>query len=110
MTGSKVLVYHYRHEGSPLVKGGLAVVDQRELDGILEKHPEIQMSSKSIARGVMTVDVHQRDLLTNEQSEGIGSYPNRDVNLAGVKLPVTVVLSSVLSGNHKKMIILSKKL
>lgn len=37
MVGSKILVYHYRHEGSPLVKGGLAVIEQAELVRILEK-------------------------------------------------------------------------
>lgn len=67
------------------------------------------MTSKSIARGVMTVDIHQRDLLTTEQLEGSEAYPNRNVNVAGVKLPVTVVLGSLIGG-HREMVIFSKKL
>lgn len=33
----RVLVYHYRANGTPVVKGGLAVVSRRELEDILQK-------------------------------------------------------------------------
>lgn len=42
MTSSdSVLVYHYRHNGAPVVKDGLAVIKKQQLQDILEQRTSL---------------------------------------------------------------------
>ncbi|TKA80700.1 hypothetical protein B0A55_03697 [Friedmanniomyces simplex] len=110
MTGSnKVLVYHYRHNGSPIIKDGLATIKQEELDQILRDHPTLHSKSKRIPRGVMAVEILQRDLLTPAQATRFDRYPNADANVAGLTLPLYVVLGSAFAGKYAELVILSTK-
>ncbi|KAK5121183.1 hypothetical protein LTR85_005667 [Meristemomyces frigidus] len=105
----KVLVYHYRHNGKPAVKGGLAVITRQQLKDILRDNPDLQSGSKAIPRGTMSIDIHQRDLLTPSPTTD-EQHPNSDANIAGVKLPLSVWLGSTLTGAYSELVVLSKKL
>ncbi|KAI6802198.1 Peptidyl-prolyl cis-trans isomerase-like [Hortaea werneckii] len=110
MTSSdSVLVYHYRHNGAPAVKDGLAVIKKQELQDILEQHPDLQPSTKSIPRGAVHVDIYQRDLYTPSQVEANEEYPNNEANVASVKLPLDVTVRNGLTGAFSELVILSTK-
>ena len=64
---------------------------------------------KAIPRGATAVDIHQRDLSTTAQGATADEHPNADANVAGVKLPLSVVLGSTFAGAHKELVILSAK-
>ena len=57
----------------------------------------------------MSVDIHQRDLLTESQAAEGEQHPNSEQNVAGVKLPLNVWLGNTFAGKHSEMVILSKK-
>ncbi|RMY20618.1 hypothetical protein D0867_03877 [Hortaea werneckii] len=110
MTSSdSVLVYHYRHNGVPVVKDGLAVIKKQQLQDILEQHPDLQSSIKSIPRGAVHVDIYQRDLYTPSQVEANEQYPNNEANIAHVKLPLEVTVRNGLTGAFSELVILSTK-
>ncbi|KAI7221354.1 hypothetical protein KC333_g1770 [Hortaea werneckii] len=110
MTSSdSVLVYHYRHNGAPVVKDGLAVIKKQQLQDILEHHPDLQSSIKSIPRGAVHVDIYQRDLYTPSQVEANEQYPNNEANVANVKLPLEVTVRNGLTGAFSELVILSTK-
>ncbi|KAI7544100.1 Peptidyl-prolyl cis-trans isomerase-like [Hortaea werneckii] len=110
MTSSdSVLVYHYRHNGAPVVKDGLAVIKKQQLQDILEQHPDLQSSIKSIPRGAVHVDIYQRDLYTPSQVETNEQYPNNEANIAHVKLPLEVTVRNGLTGAFSELVILSTK-
>ncbi|KAI6840284.1 Peptidyl-prolyl cis-trans isomerase-like [Hortaea werneckii] len=109
-TGSdSVLVYHYRHNGAPAVQDGLAVIKKQQLQNILEQHPDLQSSMKSIPRGAVHVDIYQRDLYTPSQVEANEEYPNNEANVASVKLPLDVTVRNGLTGAFSELVILSTK-
>ncbi|KAI7334215.1 Peptidyl-prolyl cis-trans isomerase-like [Hortaea werneckii] len=110
MTSSdSVLVYHYRHNGAPVVKDGLAVIKKQQLLDILEQHPDLQSSTKSVPRGAVHVDIYQRDLYTPSQVEANAQYPNNEANVASVKLPLEVTVRNGLTGAFSELVILSTK-
>ncbi|KAI7328176.1 Peptidyl-prolyl cis-trans isomerase-like [Hortaea werneckii] len=104
-----VLVYHYRHNGAPAVQDGLAVIKKQQLQDILEQHPDLQSSMKSIPRGAVHVDIYQRDLYTPSQVEANEEYPNNEANVASVKLPLDVTVRNGLTGAFSELVILSTK-
>ncbi|KAK4543895.1 hypothetical protein LTR36_004669 [Oleoguttula mirabilis] len=106
----KVLVYHYRHNGQPAVKDGLAVISRQQLQDILKNNPGLQSGSKAIPRGAMSVEIYQRDLITPSPTTVDEQHPNYDANIAGIKLPLSVWLGSALTGAYSELVILSKKL
>ncbi|KAK5132170.1 hypothetical protein LTR08_000327 [Meristemomyces frigidus] len=108
-TSDKMLVYHYRHNGQPAVKDGLAVITQKQLDDILESNPDLQASTKAIPRGAMSVDIHQCDLLPIAQRASTTQYPNSEANVAGVRIPLGVWLGSTFAGEYSDLVILSKR-
>lgn len=71
---------------------------------------DLQASTKTIPRGAMAVNIHQRDLLTPSQASAADNYPNADAIVAGVKLPLSVALGSIFAGSYSEMVVLSKKL
>ncbi|KAI6870240.1 Peptidyl-prolyl cis-trans isomerase-like [Hortaea werneckii] len=110
MTSSdSVLVYHYRHNGAPVVKDGLAVIKKQQLQDILEQHPDLQSTTKSIPRGAVHVEIYQRDLYTPSQVEANENFPNYEANVASVKLPLEVTVRNGLTGAFSELVILSTK-
>ncbi|KAI7617424.1 Peptidyl-prolyl cis-trans isomerase-like, partial [Hortaea werneckii] len=110
MTSSdSVLVYHYRHNGAPVVKDGLAVIKKQQLQDILEQHLDLQSTTKSIPRGAVHVEIHQRDLYTPSQVEANEEFPNNEANVASVKLPLEVTVRNGLTGAFSELVILSTK-
>ncbi|KAK3653432.1 hypothetical protein LTR56_004636 [Elasticomyces elasticus] len=110
MTGSnKVLVYHHCSNGSPVVKNGLATIEQEELDQILHNNSHLRSSTKEIPRGAMGIEILQRDLLTPDQATKFDRYPNSNANIAGLTLPLYVVLGSALGGKYSELVILREK-
>ncbi|KAI7646270.1 Peptidyl-prolyl cis-trans isomerase-like, partial [Hortaea werneckii] len=108
-SSDSVLVYHYRHNGAPVVKDGLAVIKKQQLQDILEQHPDLQSSIKSIPRAAVHVDIYQRDLYTPSQVEANAQYPNNEANVASVKLPLEVTVLNGLMGAFSELVILSTK-
>ncbi|KAI7089672.1 Peptidyl-prolyl cis-trans isomerase-like [Hortaea werneckii] len=104
-----VLVYHYRANGAPAVKDGLAVIKKQQLQDILEQHLDLQSSTKSIPRGAVHVDIYQRDLYTPSQVDANEEYPNNEANVASVKLPLDVTVRNGLTGAFSELVILSTK-
>ncbi|KAI6811648.1 hypothetical protein KC332_g3424 [Hortaea werneckii] len=110
MTSSdSILVYHYRHNGAPVVKDGLAVIKKHQLQDILEQHPDLQSTTKPIPRGAAHVEIYQRDLYTPSQIEANEQYPNNEANVASVQLPLEVTVRNGLTGAFSELVILSTK-
>ncbi|RMY68271.1 hypothetical protein D0863_07229 [Hortaea werneckii] len=103
------LAYHYRHNGAPVVKDGLAVIKKQQLQDILEQHPDLQSTTKSIPRGAVHVEIYQRDLYTPSQGETNEAYPNNEANVASVKLPLEVTVRNGLTGAFSELVILSTR-
>jgi len=57
----------------------------------------------------MAIEVLQRDLLTPTQAAKYDRYPTADANVAGLTLPLYVVLGSALAGRYSELVILSKR-
>ncbi|TKA26717.1 Peptidyl-prolyl cis-trans isomerase-like 4 [Friedmanniomyces endolithicus] len=71
--------------------------------------PTLLSTSKRIPRGAMAIEVLQRDLLTPTQAAKYDRYPTADANVAGLTLPLYVVLGSALAGRYSELVILSKR-
>ncbi|CZT15304.1 uncharacterized protein RCC_01167 [Ramularia collo-cygni] len=110
MADVKVLVYHYRAEGHPVVRNGLAVITHQELTDILAADQTLQFSTKAIPHLTRSIDIYQSDLHTASQAaaEPAGTHPNDGSNVASVTFPVKVILG-IIAGTHKEIYILSKK-
>jgi hypothetical protein len=131
---SKVLVYQHRHNAAnPIVNDGLAVMTTSELDNILETRkcprpqeqtldrrkpmltsfiadPNLQRTSKPIPRGALSIDVYERDLLTEAQKPQFAAMPNYETNVAGVTVPLKIFLGKLLgSKEFEELVILSAK-
>ncbi|KAM0709618.1 hypothetical protein Q7P35_003658 [Cladosporium inversicolor] len=112
MTSSgRVLVYHHRHNASdPIIPNGLAVIPTSELDDILQTHPELQRSSKPIAKDSLNIEIYERDLLTEVQKLQFADMPNYTSNVAGVTVPFKVFLGKLVgSKDFDDLVILSAK-
>ncbi|KAK5113981.1 hypothetical protein LTR62_003104 [Meristemomyces frigidus] len=107
----KVIVYHYRNNNnSPVIKNGLTLMQTSKLEEILAAHPELQQTSKPIPRGVRTIDIYQRDLLSDGQKEAqVEQLPNAEQNVAGVKLTLGMMVSVLMAKAGVEMVILSRK-
>ncbi|KAK5138725.1 hypothetical protein LTR32_007771, partial [Rachicladosporium monterosium] len=68
--------------------------------------PSLLSTSKRIPRGAMAIEVLQRDLLTPAQAAKYDRYPTADANVAGLTLPLYVVLGSALAGRYSELVIL----
>nr|POE79624.1 peptidyl-prolyl cis-trans isomerase-like 4 [Quercus suber] len=88
---SKVLVYHYRHNGAPVVKSGLAIISKDMLKAILASHPDLQCTTRRFARGAFSVDIRQSDVAGSFFEDS----PHVHANVASVSLP----LRAVFGGN-----------
>ncbi|SMY23320.1 unnamed protein product [Zymoseptoria tritici ST99CH_1A5] len=108
-TDEKVLVYHFRAEGEPVVDKAMAVITRKELEDIMASHPDLQLSTKTIPRGALTVDVYHKDLVTTAQADAQGPKMNDEQNVAGVRLPLSVWAGTLLSAKRKELFIVSKK-
>ncbi|KAM0720420.1 hypothetical protein Q7P37_004556 [Cladosporium fusiforme] len=108
---SKVLVYHHRHDAAnPIVPDGLAIMAKADVDDILQKHDQLQRSSKPIARGSLNVDIYERDLLTDVQKPQWAGMPNYESNVAGISVPWKVFLGKLVgSKEFDDLVILSAK-
>lgn len=108
---SKVLVYHHRHDVlKPIVPDGLAVMTVPELEGILQKHSNLQRTSKPIARGSLSVEIYECDLMTESQKPQWAGMPNYESNVAGVTVPWKVALGRLVgSKDFDDLVILSAK-
>jgi hypothetical protein len=126
MTSSdKVLVYHHRHNASnAIIPNGLAVLTTSELEDILQNRkcsspnsripsarashanktpstdPELQRSSKPISRGSLTLEIYERDLLTEVQKPQFAGLPNYTTNVAGVTVPLKVFLGKLVGSKE----------
>lgn len=130
----RVLVYQHRHNAAnPIVADGLAVMTILELDTIIEnsKCPQnkqqtldrkkpmltshiadanLQRTSKPIPRGALSIDIYERDLLTEAQKPQFAAMPNYGTNVAGVTVPLKVFLGKLLrSKDFEELVILSAK-
>lgn len=56
----------------------------------LRADPDLQLSTKTIPRGALTVDVYHKDLVTTAQADAQGPKMNDEQNVAGVRLPLSV--------------------
>lgn len=126
---SKVLVYHYRANNSPVVKNGITAVYESELHDILqssksphaqhpltfprnslangEPDPNLQKTTKKLPRrGARHVDIYQRDLLpVSSSSEDHGT---EESNVAGIKLPFWIWLEGLATGGYEEVVVLSE--
>jgi hypothetical protein len=72
--------------------------------------PDLQLTRKTITRGVVNVEVHESDLRTDAQKIQWADKPNCEANVAGIKVPWKVWLGRLVgAGNFDEMVILSKK-
>lgn len=108
---NRVLVYHHHHDVSKsIVPDGLAVMTVPELEGILQKHTNLQRTSKPLARGSLSVEIYERDLMTESQKSQWAGMPNYESNVAGVTVPWKVVLGKLVgSKDFDDLVILSAK-
>jgi len=130
---SKVLVYHHHHNATnPIVADGLAVMTTSELDDIVASRkysqdksfplavelpanlfladPDLQRTSKPIPRGVLGVEIYERDLLTDAQKPQFAAMPNYQANVAGVTIPIKVLLGKLMGSKELDyLVILSAK-
>ncbi|GAB7322217.1 hypothetical protein MBLNU13_g03218t1 [Cladosporium sp. NU13] len=110
-SSDKVLVYHHRHNSSdPIIPNGLAIITTSELDNILQEHPDLQRSSKPIAKGSFNLEIYERDLLTEVQKPQFAGMPNYTSNVAGMKVPFKVFFGKLIgSKDFDDLVILSTK-
>ena len=71
--------------------------------------PRLQFSRKQIPRGVMSVDIYQRDLLTPSQAKSYPPLPNDRQNVASVQMPLNVWFANTFTGKYAELYILSEK-
>ena len=72
--------------------------------------PDLQSTRKTIARGVLNVEVYERDLLTEAQQTQYAGLPNYEANVAGVRVPWKVWLGSLVGAyGFGEMVVLSRK-
>lgn len=135
----RVLVYHYRANGAPLVKNGLAVIPRRELEEILRTRefkpfrgslsicltnepfrctdiasdPTLRRSTKALPPRARALDIYQRDLVSTAPGTADAATHGNDVsNVAGIQLPLIVWLEGLLKGKgrgFKEVVVLSDK-
>lgn len=132
MANDKVLVYHHRHSANPVsqVPEGLAVITQAKLEEVLKQStyfpflsppysatsniqladPSLQRTSVTIPKGSTHIELQERDLLTEAQKTQWAGMPNYEQNVAGVSLPLKVVLGNVAGvEGFGEMVVLSEK-
>ena len=123
----KVLVYHHRPKGEPVVKKGLEAITKEKLHTILSNSKQstrttprtqltnltdstsLQSTTKPLSRTATQIDIYQRDLLTPEQKAAYGSKPTSDSNVAGVTVPIKALLENFVAGTFPELTILSEK-
>jgi hypothetical protein len=72
--------------------------------------PNLQRTSKPIPRGALSVEIYERDLLTEAQKPQFAAMPNYETNVAGVTVPLKVFLGKLLgSKEFEELVILSAK-
>ena len=72
--------------------------------------PELQRSSKPIAKGTLNIEIYERDLLTEVQKPQFAGMPNYTSNVAGVTVPFKVFLGKLIgSKDFDDLVILSTK-
>lgn len=72
--------------------------------------PTLQRTSTPIPRGALSVEIYERDLLTEAQKPQFASMPNYQTNVAGVTVPLKVFLGKLLgSKEFEELVILSAK-
>jgi hypothetical protein len=72
--------------------------------------PELQRSSKPLAKGSFNIEIYERDLLTEVQKPQFAGMPNYTSNVAGVTVPFKVFFGKFVgSKDFDDLIILSAK-
>jgi hypothetical protein len=72
--------------------------------------PNLQRTTKPITRGELSVEIYQRDLLTEDQRPDSLDKPNYISNVANVTVPLKVFLGKLLgSKEFEGLVILSVK-
>ena len=72
--------------------------------------PDLQRSSKPIAKGTLNIEIYERDLLTEVQKPQFAGMPNYTSNVAGVTLPFKVFFGKLIgSKDFDDLVILSAK-
>ncbi len=72
--------------------------------------PELQRSSKPLAKGSFNIEIYERDLLTEIQKPQFAGMPNYTSNVAGVTVPFKVFFAKLVgSKDFDDLVILSAK-
>ena len=72
--------------------------------------PDLQRSSKPIAKGTLNIEIYERDLLTEVQKPQFAGMPNYTSNVAGVTWPFKVFFGKLIgSKEFDNLVILSAK-
>lgn len=132
MANDKVLVYHHHHSAKPIseISNGLAVITKEQLEDVLKKSkclaekcpdiqfadtmtftdPSLQRTSVPIPKGATHIELQERDLLTDTQKAQWAGKPNYEQNVAGIKVPLKVVLGNIMGAEgFGEMVVLSEK-
>jgi hypothetical protein len=76
----------------------------------LSTDPNLQRASTPIRRGALSIEIYERDLLTEAQKPQFAAMPNCQTNVAGVTVPLKVFLGKLLgSKEFEELVILSAK-
>lgn len=60
-----------------------------------------------LSRWSTAKEIYLHDLLTPSQATACDTNPNYDANVAGIRLPLTVVLQNALTNAYTELVILS---
>lgn len=96
----------YVYEVGAVREGREALVQMTydEVNTYLDNNPDLQATSKTVRRGVQSIDILVKDTYTSAQKDRYYQYPNYESNIASVRLGFTYSFS-----HHRIIIISSNK-